>query len=314
MKEAKQLFLNYLQHERRASYFTVVTYEIAIRQFSEIVGEREVFAIDRTDILAFVSHLFDKGCSASTRSLKITALRSYFKFLKRRGYTQFNPAAQVRLPKVQRNLPEVLSERDVVSLIEHQEQQKYPIHFRDQGILEVLYSTGCRVGEACGMDINSVDLDAGVARIWGKGNKERLVPLGVPAVQSLQRYAQSRQDLLSRTGKRNRALFINKHGRRLSKRTVEIFTKRRGEQIGIKTPVYPHVLRHSCATHLLNHGADLRIIQKILGHASLSTTQTYTHVSLARVKEIYNTSHPRALLDPRDREMLFRQSRGSAGR
>jgi integrase/recombinase XerC len=235
----------------------------------------------------------------ATLSRKISALRSFYKFLMRRGLVRSNPAAVLRLPKQAVRLPDFLSSDDACELVEvpaGEAEQRGALAVRDAAILELLYGGGLRVSELTGLDLERVDLGDGSLRVHGKGSRERLVPLGAAAQRTLEAYLRVRPRLLARRGANTDstgALFLGHHGTRLTPRQIQNLVRRHGVQIG-RSDLHPHALRHSCATHLLDAGADLRGIQELLGHQHLSTTQRYTHVSVDRLLEAYDRAHPLA--------------------
>jgi integrase/recombinase XerC len=236
--------------------------------------------------------------SAVTIARKIAALRAFYRDMQRRGETGDNPAASLRLPKIQKPLPQFLSIEDAGQVVEtpDKEHSGEARAARDRAMLELLYGAGVRVGELVGLDIVHVDLAERAARVLGKGRKERIVPFGEPCARALREYLAMRPQLRhprQHTQAEN-ALFLGRWGQRLTTRQVQKLVRRYG-QVGAGRPdLHPHALRHSCATHLLDAGADLRSIQELLGHASLSTTQRYTHVSVDRLVEVYERAHPLA--------------------
>ena len=236
--------------------------------------------------------------SPSTIARKIAALRAFFRHLHRNGEIADNPADRLRLPKVKRALPKPLSVVDAGEVVEVPDRGRAddPLRVRDRAMLELLYGSGLRVSELVGLDLARLDLGGKSARVLGKGNKERIVPFGEPCAQALERYLRIRGELRSpRTGAQDPdALFLSRYGQRLTVRQVQYLVRRYGQLGGARPDLHPHALRHSCATHLLDAGADLRGIQELLGHASLSTTQRYTHVSIDRLLEVYDRAHPLA--------------------
>ncbi|MCP4675657.1 MAG: tyrosine recombinase XerC [Deltaproteobacteria bacterium] len=297
MKQASEIYREYIMHERRMSARTVEAYGRDIREFTTFLEEEDLPTdpshIDVTAVRAYLAKLHGRN-SPKSISRKLAALRGLFKLLKRRGIVTSNPAAAVRTPRLRNKLPRYLTVDEAVGLAETRSGTE-PLALRNDAIVEVLYGGGLRVSELASLDLDNVDLQAGTARVVGKGSKERLVPLGRAAVQAIQTYL-SKRDRAVRKGRvpDDRALFINRDGRRLSVRSVQNIVRKKGLTAGARESVSPHALRHSCATHLLDGGADLRTIQEILGHASLSTTQVYTHVSVDRLTEVYDKAHPLA--------------------
>jgi integrase/recombinase XerC len=295
--QARERYLEHLAHERRLSPRTVETYERVVREFAaHASAEHEVREPARVDALlvrAYLASLFGRNSPASV-ARKLSALRSFYRFLKRRGLVEHNPATTVRTPRVKRRLPRLLSV-DEASRFAEVEWPAGPAGWRDRAIVEVLYGSGLRVSELCGLDLGAVDLASGIARVTGKGEKERIVPLGRASIAALEQYLPRREAVVR--GGRDvdpAALFLNQDGGRLSPRSVQRMVRRRGLAVATREAAHPHALRHSCATHLLDAGADLRVIQELLGHASLSTTQRYTHVSIDGLMAVYDKAHPLA--------------------
>jgi integrase/recombinase XerC len=250
--------------------------------------------IDSLVIRAFLSHLSEARESRATTARKLSCLRSFFRYLVREGEVSENPARAVRTPKQERKLPRFLSEDEVVALIETPDSSDLKGK-RDRVILELLYATGMRVGELVGLDLERVDLAERIILVHGKGGKQRQVLFGEKARDALLDYLAARRSRPGRAaGKSCDALLVNARGTRLTDRSVRRILASRLRECALKHRISPHGLRHSFATHLLDRGADLRAIQELLGHASLSTTQRYTHVSTERMLRVYKKSHPRA--------------------
>lgn len=310
-------FEAYLTDEKNASRHTLENYLRDIRQFSRMLwGEHPPQrapwdGVDRFAARRFLVLFQKAGCRATTTARKLASLRSFYRFLEREGYAASNPFAGVRAPRRARSLPEVLSVAEVERLLCAPERvlresgaragtpraERVFAAYRDAAILEVLYSTGARVSEAAGLNVRDADLLSGVAVVRGKGKKERLCPLGGPACRALRemlRRSPGREAGASAGGGQGEPLFRNRNGGRLTTRSIERIFKRYLPAAGLRASVSPHALRHSFATHMLNAGADLRSVQELLGHASLSTTQIYTHVSVERLRAVYEESHPRA--------------------
>lgn len=310
-------FVKYLRGERDASDHTVANYLLDIRQFAELRWGPDLplpvpwAEADRFAARAFLVSFQKAGNKATTTGRKLSSLRSFYKFLVRESYVDSNPFSGLALPKRARHLPNVLSGEQVIALIEApkrvwaREAQAAPAAkrawgdyacLRDTAVLEVLYSTGMRVSELTGLTDRMVDLLSGVVKVRGKGKKERLCPLGRPAGSAL-REAMEARDLYAACkewGTKAPAVFLNLNGTGLSSRSVERLMKKYLGEAGLDPDLSPHDLRHSFATHLLDAGADLRSVQELLGHASLSTTQIYTHVSVERLRQVYEQAHPRA--------------------
>jgi integrase/recombinase XerC len=309
-------FLRYLQGERDASVHTLRNYRLDILQFAAQTWGAEAqppFAWRETDRYAarrFLAGFQRDGKKATTTNRKLSSLRSFYRFLLREGLTDVNPFTGVPSPKLPKRLPQVLGIVDVGRLLDaphkaepaagaadHPRLKAFDDYARqrDAAILELLYSTGMRVSELTGLAVDRVDYLSGVVKVRGKGKKERLCPMGNPAARALKTALAARETWLLALGRRGgSALFLNKHGGSLTVRSIERMLKKYALLVGLSPHLSPHALRHSFATHLLDAGADLRSVQELLGHASLSTTQIYTHVSIERLKAVYDLAHPRA--------------------
>lgn len=282
-------FLQYLRIERDASPHTLINYSNDLIEFAAFTGtEKNVATVDAVDIRQFLMHLKDKKCLKSTVARKLAAIRSFFKYLMREKILTANPAAAIKTPKRDKRLPSFLDVAEVERLLAAPDGTTIGA-LRDRAILELLYSSGLRVSELVGLDIRGVDLLSGLVKVAGKGKKERIVPIGSYAVRALEQYLSVRNALGAKG-----ALFINPKGKRLTDRSVRRMIGRCCIKAGITKHVSPHTLRHSFATHMLDRGADLRSVQELLGHESLSTTQIYTHVTTRRLKDAYDKGHPRA--------------------
>ena len=296
MQKYISLFSRWLESEKGYSEHTVSGYSRDLNEFfSLFCNKKEIGEVDNRDIRKFVSSLHGKNNSA-TVARKLSALRTFFRFLLREKKITNNPLAGVIGPKIGRSIPVFLTVDEVFSLLEAP-RKKDAFMSRDRAILELLYSTGVRVAELVSRDIDDLDFDAEMLRVTGKGNKERLVPVGRPALEAISTWFDDRRKLAAERLLKNRqidddAIFLNARGGRLTTRSVERFVVKYGERAGIKQVVTPHALRHSFATHLLEMGADLRSVQELLGHASLSTTQRYTHLTLDHLTEVYDKAHP----------------------
>jgi len=298
-------FIEYLRNQKRYSLHTIRNYQIDLRQFSEFVAIREarseggnpdagIGMIDSQVIRAYLGSLYGRF-RRSTIARKLSAVRSFFLFLERKGLTQWNPAADIATPKLEKTMPTYLLVDEVFRLLERPEREK-PLGLRDLAILEVLYSCGFRVSELEALTISSIDFDERLVRVIGKGDKERIVPIGRKALQAVRNYLEATQYLRPRNVyiSRDEPLFINFRGGALSGRSIGRIIKKYALESGLTADVSPHSMRHTFATHLLDGGADLRAVQELLGHESLSTTQKYTHVSLDRLMEVYDKAHPRS--------------------
>lgn len=294
-------FAQYLADERRASPRTVETYIRDLRSFRDYVLDQGLTADARElDIVAlrgFLSSLFGSN-QASTMKKKVSAVRSFFKFLLKRQVIEHNPASGLRSPKIAKSLPRFLTVDQAFRVMDappKEEKRAKPLKMRDQALLETLYGTGVRVSELVGMNVDHCDFTASEVRVLGKGGKERIVPLGKTSVAAIRAYLPARGGLLEKAKQGDAdALWLSQGGLRLSVRQVQNVVRRHGTLGAGRGDLHPHAMRHTCATHLLDAGADLRSIQELLGHSSLSTTQRYTHVSVDRLMEVYDRAHPLA--------------------
>lgn len=288
-------FCCYLEIERNLSVHTLRAYRHDLLEFLRFVKSQTdtdagPVAPERVDVLLlrrYLARLHKRNCR-TTIGRKLSAIRSFFRYLVRQGALQVNPAETVATPRRERYLPKVLTVDEMFALIQAAASDE-PLTVRDRAILELFYSSGLRVGELAALDVGHVDLVEGLVRVRGKGDKERIVPVGRMARQALDRYLVARG-----APRQDQPLFLNYRGERLSARSIERNLKKWLLRAGILKDASPHALRHSFATHLLDGGADLRAIQELLGHASLSTTQKYTQVSLDRLMDVYDRAHPRS--------------------
>jgi len=279
-------FIRYLEVERDVSAHTLRAYRKDLGDFFEYV-KTEPDKIDMIDVRGFIAEQIKKGLNKTTVSRRLASIRSFFKFLCREGYIKSNPAKLVPNPKIPKLLPRFLSVDDVFSLVEKPEGIGF-IPVRDKAILELLYSSGPRVSELSGLNIDDLNIKGNLIKIRGKGKKERLVPVGSKAIDAIKSYMIDRMLLKSK----DRALFLNRMGTRLTDRGVRRIVVKYAKALTINGQIGPHTLRHTFATHLLQGGADLRVIQELLGHSSLSTTQKYTHLDITHLMDIYDKAHP----------------------
>ena len=309
-------FIDYLEAERNASAHTLDAYLTDLQQFADLTWGAAAqpplawTACDRFSARRFLVGFQKQGLSPATTARKASSLRAFFRFLLREEVVAANPFASVHLPRRDHRLPKVLTVADAGRLLdaparlaaaalndETLPERRRWIQYaaaRDAAILEILYSTGMRIAECAGLRETALDFLSGVARVLGKGKKERLCPLGNPAIRSLRRALELRDLAFPDLPRRDRPLFVGHTGGRLTPRSVQRMLKPCLIAAGLPADISPHTLRHSFATHLLDAGADLRSVQELLGHASLSTTQLYTHVSIERMREVYEKAHPRA--------------------
>jgi integrase/recombinase XerC len=288
MQEHINRFIRYLEVERGVSAHTVRAYRKDLEEFSAYAAAKPE-NMDLIDIRGFIAGQINKGLSKITVSRRLSSIRSFFKYLHREGYITANPAKLVSNPKIPKMLPRYLSVDDVFSLIERPEGIGF-ITVRDRAILELLYSSGLRVSELSGLNVDDLNIRESLVKIRGKGKKERIVPVGSKAIGAAKSYLVER--MLRRS--RDKALFLNRMGTRLTDRGVRRIVVKYARASAMTGHVGPHVMRHSFASHLLQGGADLRVIQELLGHASLSTTQKYTHLDITHLMDIYDKAHPLA--------------------
>jgi tyrosine recombinase XerC len=289
----QQQFLLYLRVERNASAHTLRAYEHDLRNFvGFVVKEYKTLTPEnqRLVIRDYLSRLQSTVQERSSALRPIAVLRSFFKYLVRHGHAPQTPFAGLRMPKRDKKLPKFLSEAEMEKLLELPPASADPSALRDGALMELLYSAGLRIHELCQLNVQDVDLWSGVVRVMGKGSRERIVPVGISAQKAIRRYLEQRPAALRNSG----PLFLNKNAGRLTERggrgRVALWVKR----AALRQSISPHAFRHSFATHLLNRGCDLRTVQEMLGHKSLSTTQIYTHVTTERLRQVYDNAHPRA--------------------
>ena len=285
-KKLFEQFLFFLKSEQNVSLHTLKAYTLDLNEFLGFVSKKPK-DIDNLDIRSFLASLHHRKLKKSSISRKLATIRSFFKYLHREGYVKKNPAKLVSSPKVPRELPRFLSVDEVFSLMETPTGDTFK-PTRDKANLELLYSSGLRVTELTSLDMSDLDFKESLIRVKGKGRKERIIPVGSKAMEALQNYLPERMSQKKQTA----ALFINNRGSRLTQRSVRRVLSHYCRMIKIKGNLSPHGLRHTIATHLLHEGADLRAIQELLGHASLSTTQKYTHVDIKHLSEVYDKAHP----------------------
>ena len=283
-------FLVELRVERGLSPLTIMAYRHDLAQFAQVAGTR--WRDDPRPLVDFVTGLQRTGAKGSTQARKSAAVRSFYGFALREGLATRDVPSLVDAPRPGSYLPDVLSPEDVERILDAPPADA-PIGIRDRAILELLYACGLRVSELVGLDTDRVDLKGQQVRVIGKGNKERRVPMGDEARERLHRYRIGPRELWT-AGKPSPAVFVGQRGKRMSRESVWQLVRRWTEAAGVSERVTPHTFRHSFATHLLEGGADLRVVQALLGHASISTTQLYTHLTGERVREVYARAHPRA--------------------
>ncbi len=308
-----QQFLDYLKFEKHFSDYTIKSYGADLIQFAQYlcgeigthgatsdskptpaaVDEKHV-KCEALTIREFLAYLYGQNYTKSTTARKLATLRSFYKFLMKRSVVSASPLTTIRTPKQEKRLPKCLDLEQVQKLLDAPGDADI-LSARDKAMLEILYSSGIRVSELVELEMGDMDLQEGVLRVRGKGRKDRLTPIGSQAIKAVQRYFELRAiDLRSQNSSTTSRVFLNKHGESLSTRSVRRKLDKYLVSAGLDPGISPHTLRHSFATHLLNNGADLRSVQELLGHQSLSTTQIYTHLTTSRMKEVYDAAHPRA--------------------
>ena len=290
-------YIHFIRVERQLSTNTLASYRRDLEAYAAHLQEEQQLKgfneVTRENILLHLENLRAAGKTARTVARHISSIRSFHQFLLREKVTTTDPTVHLEMPQLEQKLPKVLSVEEVDALIAAPDCSK-PQGIRDVAMLELLYASGMRISELIGLDVEDVHLTMGFVRVFGKGGKERIVPLGRGALSALSKYLErARYELQGRYPKTN-ALFINQRGKRLTRQGCWKLIKQHAQQANIQKELTPHVLRHSFATHLIENGADLRAVQEMLGHADISTTQIYTHVSKSRLSEVYKQFHPRA--------------------
>ncbi len=301
MQQLFNRYINYLEAERNASPYTVRNYTTDLLGSSRITGffgflsERGVKTLDKADrhlLRDYLSYLVEQGLVKASIARKLSAIRSFYRYLVREEILPLNPLQDASSPKLDKRLPSFLSIDEVTRLLETPDSTT-PKGQRDRAFMELLYASGLRVSELVGLDIEQIDLESHEIRVWGKGSKERMVLMGEPAARALGAYLNDGRTWLT-GNKRSSAVFLNRDGGRLTERSIQKILQKYAGSAGIGKRVHPHMIRHTFATHLLDGGADLRVVQELLGHTSLSSTQIYTHVSKSQAKKVYLAAHPMA--------------------
>ncbi|HLR66378.1 site-specific tyrosine recombinase XerD [Virgibacillus alimentarius] len=289
-------FFHYLQIERGLSDNTLASYKRDLKRYMQyimkVIQKNTWDAVNRSDIMGFLYMLKDDGKSSATIARAISSIRLFHQFLIREQLVKQDASIHIETPKKEKKLPDVLSQKNVEALLTI--DGVTPLERRNKAMLEVLYATGLRVTELLTLETSDLHLTMGFVRCVGKGEKERIVPLGNVAKEAVETYLNHARSHLVKRNNNEKILFVNQHGRPLTRQGFWKILKSVAQNAGIKQKITPHTLRHSFATHLIENGADLRAVQEMLGHADISTTQIYTHVTKARLKETYQTYHPRA--------------------
>lgn len=296
MKETINVFLQYLMIERGLAQNTIQAYKRDLYQYVQYLQQIEQLSsfdlVQRVHIVSYLKFLQEKGRKSTTIARQLASIRTFHHFLVREEKVTSDPTAYLETPKLERKLPQVLSEEEVQALLSVPNTTTI-FGIRDQAMLEVLYATGIRVSELVQLNVDDIHLQMGFLRCLGKGNKERIVPLGKVAIRAISHYLQTGRPALLKK-EQTPALFLNHHGRRLTRQGFWKLLKQMAQKANIQKTLTPHTLRHSFATHLLENGADLRAVQEMLGHVDISTTQMYTHVTKTHLKDVYKQFHPRA--------------------
>ena len=295
MQEVFNKYIDYLEVERNASPYTVRNYTTDLLGFFQFVKDKGIGSLKEVDkhvLRDYLLHLMERGVVKASIARKLSAIRSFYRYLAREEILPVNPIQKASSPKLDKRLPSFLTIAEMTRLLETPDVTS-SVGQRDRALLELLYASGLRVSELVKLNLEQVNLDTREIRVWGKGSKERMVLMGEPASRALITYLEEGRPELS-GGKTIRALFLNRYGERLTERSVQVELQGIANKAGIGKRVHPHMLRHTFATHLLDGGADLRVVQELLGHASLSSTQVYTHVSKSRAKKVYLSAHPMA--------------------
>jgi len=295
MRQELSDFLSFLRHEKNASPHTISSYRRDLNQLAEYLEERQVQlrGIDNFVLRGFLARLHERNNKKSTIARKLASIRSFFQFCLKKKWLEDNPAKVVSTPKQDKHVPTFLSEEEMKHFLDIPQKPEKALDMRDRALLELLYATGIRVSELVGMDVDDVNFPERLIMVRGKGKKERLLPFGTKAEESLRGYIVQRS-LINKGNIEATPLFLNYRGKRLTSRSVERIVNKYIRRAALRRKISPHSLRHSFASHLLSRGADLRVIQELLGHESLATTQKYTHIDLRQLLDVYRKSHPRS--------------------
>lgn len=289
MEKYIEKFMRYLEIEKNYSAHTILNYKLDLQGFNKFIAGTELEKVDYLTLRKYLAVLKEKNLGNRTVGRRLSALRSFFRFLTREGYIKTNPILMLSSPKLDKHLPSFMTEEEVYKLIESAfaKNKDDLLGLRDRAILEVFYSSGLRISELVGLNLDDIDFISGILKIRGKGKKERIVPVGETALLTIKKYLDKRK-------KQTDAVFLNNNNRRLTTRGVRYILVKYLSASGTRPGVSAHTFRHSFATHLLNRGADLRTVQELLGHANLSTTQIYTHLTTEKLKSVYDKAHPHA--------------------
>lgn len=295
MESLIQEFIDYLGHEKGLATNTLESYGRDLKQYYGFLSGDSAASLanaSQSTIVAYLMYLRKQGKATATIARRLAALKAFYQFLVKENYVAKNPTDELSSPKLERKLPKVLTVEEVERLLSQPEVTS-PVGKRDKAMLELLYATGIRVSELVNLNVGDIDLREGFVRCMGKGSKERVVPMGEIAIAALKAYLDNAR-LKIIADPKEKSVFVNHHGKRLTRQGFWKIVKKYAAQAQIRKEITPHTLRHSFATHLLENGADIRAVQEMLGHADISTTQIYTHVTKDRLKDVYAKSHPRA--------------------
>ena len=289
MEKYIEKFIRYLEIERNYSAHTVLNYKLDLQDFGRFLASPDLEKIDYLTLRKYLAVLKEKNLGSRTVGRRLSALRSFFRFLSREGYIKTNPILMLSSPKLDKHLPSFMTEEEVKKLIESAfaRNEADILGLRDRAILEAFYSSGLRISELVGLNLDDLDFISGIVKVRGKGKKERIVPIGEAALSAIRKYVEKKK-------KQSTAIFLNKNSSRITTRGVRYLLVKYLRLAEMKPGVSAHTFRHSFATHLLNRGADLRTVQELLGHANLSTTQIYTHLTTEKLKSVYDKAHPHA--------------------
>jgi len=297
MTDALKDYLHFLQVERQLAKNTLTSYERDLKLYIHDLSKRQQLTslneVERIQILAHLQILKTSGMSSRTMARHISSIRSFHQFLLRERISTTDPTVHLEMPQLEKTLPKILSIEEIEELLATPDTTK-PQGLRDKAMLEVLYASGMRISECISLSLEDVHITMGFVRCFGKGGKERIIPLGRTAIAACDEYLREGRPKLIKANHRTDVIFINQRGKPLTRQGVWKLMKEHAAKATIKNEITPHTLRHSFATHLIENGADLRAVQEMLGHADISTTQIYTHVSKTRLKEVYKQFHPRA--------------------
>jgi integrase/recombinase XerD len=295
MEELIDRFLDFLLVERGLAANTISSYKMDLYKFTAYLKKRRIDrinAVKKGDLTKYLMHLKDSGMAANSISRNLAAVKTFYRFLVNERCVKENAASFLESPKLWKKLPHVLNIEEVERIIEAPDSRNWR-GVRDKASLELMYATGMRVSEIVGLKVSNINMDVGFVRCIGKGSKERIIPLGKKAQEAIKKYIDRSRTKLAKKEPEDRALFLSRLGKGISRQSFWKMVKGYAKQAGIKEDITPHMLRHSFATHLLQKGADLRVVQEMLGHSDISTTQIYTHINKERLKSIHHKFHPR---------------------